>query len=141
MPAPCDKLMSMAFRSRRGCLWTLSLLLFCPSVFSPSIWAAIVHGTVTDPLGLPVIHADVLLVQNGQVLALALTHNDGSYQISTSASGRFYVLISGKNFKQITSLSFYAGPVDSHQEDVVLESANVREEVVTSATGTPLAEA
>jgi vitamin B12 transporter len=126
----------MAFRSRRGCLWTLSLLLFCPL-----LRAAIVHGTVTDPLGQPVIHADVLLVQNGQVLALALTHNDGTYQISTSASGRFYVLISGKNFKQITSLSFYAGSVDSHEEDVVIESEHVRQEIVISATGTPLAEA
>jgi vitamin B12 transporter len=125
----------MAFRSRRGCLWTLSLLLFCPS-----LRAAIVHGTVTDPLGLPVIHANVVLVQNGQVLALALTRNDGTYQISSSASGRFYVLISASNFKQITSFSFFAGPVDSHEEDVVLEPANVKQEIVTSATGTPLAE-
>ena len=67
------------------------------------------HGTVTDPLGLPVIHANVVLVQNGQILALALTRIDGTYQISSSASGRFYVLISASNFKQITSLSFYAG--------------------------------
>jgi vitamin B12 transporter len=136
MPVRCDKLMSMAFRSRRCCLWTLSLFLFCPL-----LPAAIVRGTVTDPLGLPVIHANVMLVQKGQILALALTRNDGTYQISSSASGRFYVLISANNFKQITSLSFYAGPVDSHEEDVVLEPANVREEIVTSATGTPLAEA
>ena len=103
--------------------------------------AAIVHGTVTDPLGLPVIHASVVLVQNGQILALALTRTDGSYQISSSASGRFYVLTSASNFKQITSLSFYAGAVDSHEEDMVLEPANVRQEIVTSVTGTPLPEA
>jgi vitamin B12 transporter len=126
----------MPFQPRRCFLWTLSLLLF-----SSALQAAIVHGTVTDPLGLPVIHASVVLVQNGQILALALTRNDGTYQISSSASGRFYVLISAGNFKQITSLSFYAGAVDSHEEDVVLEPANVKEEIVTSATGTPLAEA
>jgi vitamin B12 transporter len=51
------------------------------------------------------------------------------------------VLTSASNFKQITSLSFYAGAVDSHEEDVVLEPANVRQEIVTSATGTPLPEA
>ena len=107
----------------------------------PLTEAAIVHGTVTDPLGLPVIHASVVLVQNGQILALALTRTDGSYQISSSASGRFYVLTSASNFKQITSLSFYAGAVDSHEEDVVLEPANVRQEIVTSVTGTPLPEA
>ena len=106
-----------------------------------STQAAIVHGTVTDPLGLPVIHANVVLVQNGQILALALTRIDGTYQISSSASGRFYVLISATHFKQITSLSFYAGPVDSHEENVVLEAANETQEIVTSATGTPLPEA
>jgi vitamin B12 transporter len=124
----------MASRLRLACLWTL-LLLSCPSLH-----AAIVHGTVTDPLGFPVIHANVVLVQNGQILALALTRNDGTYQISSSASGRFYVLTSANNFKQITSLSFFAGAVDSHEEDVVLEPANVRQEIVTSATGTPLPE-
>ena len=126
----------MPVRSRRSCLFMLWLLLVCCST-----QAAIVHGTVTDPLGLPVIHASVVLVQNGQILALALTRNDGTYQISSGASGRFYVLISATNFKQITSLSFYAGSVDSHEENVVLEAANVKEEIVTSATGTPLPEA
>jgi vitamin B12 transporter len=110
-------------------------------LFFPLAQAAIVHGVVTDPLGLPVIHASVVLVQNGQVLALALTRLDGSYQITTSASGRFYILISATNFKQITSLSFYAGPVDGHEENVVLEAQNERQEIVTSATGTPLPEA
>ena len=126
----------MPVRSRRSCLLMFWLLFVCR-------WtqAAIVHGTVTDPLGLPVIHASVVLVQNGQILALALTRTDGTYQISSSARGRFYVLISATNFKQITSLSFYAGPVDSHEEDVVLEPANVKQEIVTSATGTPLPEA
>ncbi len=118
------------------CLWMLWLVFVCRPTE-----AAIVHGTVTDPLGLPVIHASVVLVQNGQILALALTRTDGSYQISSSASGRFYVLTSASNFKQITSVSFYAGAVDSHEEDVVLEPANVRQEIVTSVTGTPLPEA
>jgi vitamin B12 transporter len=126
----------MALRSRRGCLWTLALFLFCPS-----LQAVIVHGTVTNPIGLPVIHANVLLEQNGQVIAIAVTHIDGTYQISSSAHGRFYVLVSATNFKQITSQSFYGGAADSHQEDVVLEPANLREENVNSATGTPLPEA
>ncbi len=94
----------MPVRSWRHCLWMLCLLLFCPST-----QAAIVHGTVTNPLGLPIIHANVVLVQNGQILALALTRTDGTYSISSSASGRFFILISATNFKQITSLSFYAG--------------------------------
>ena len=74
----------MPVRSRRFCLLMSWLVLFCCS-----LEAAIVHGTVTDPLGLPIVHASVVLVQNGQILALALTRSDGTYQISSSASGRF----------------------------------------------------
>ena len=70
--------------------------------------AAIVRGTVTNSLGIPIIHANVVLLQNGQVLALALSGTNGTYQITSSAAGRFYVLVSATNFKQITTLSFYA---------------------------------
>jgi iron complex outermembrane receptor protein/vitamin B12 transporter len=115
-------------------LFLLTLLFCCP------VEAAIVHGTVTNALGIPVLHANVVLLQNGKILALALTRLDGTYQISTSASGRFYVLTSASNFKQITTLSFYAGVADSHEEDIVLESANASHEIVTSATGLPTAE-
>ena len=132
----------MQVRSWRGSILPSALFLILGLVlFCRSAQAAIVHGTVTNPLGIAVVHASVVLVQNGQILAVALTRADGTYQITSSASGRFYVLTSASNFKQITSVSFYAGVVDSHQEDVVLEPANVRQEIVTSATGTPLPEA
>ena len=103
--------------------------------------AAIVRGTVTNSLGIPIIHANVVLLQNGQVLALALSGTNGTYQITSSAAGRFYVLVSATNFKQITTLSFYAGTADSHEENIVLESANARQEIVVSATGMPTPEA
>ena len=108
------------------------LILFCRTS-----QAAIIRGTVTNSLGIPIVHANVLLLQNGQILALGVTRSDGTYQISSSASGRFYVLTSAGNFKQITTLSFYAGIADSHEENIVLESANARQEIVTSATGLP----
>jgi vitamin B12 transporter len=136
---PGENNISMPVRSWRSGFLLSALFLFLLVV--PSTQAAIVHGTVTNPLGLPVLHANVVLVQNGKILALALTQLDGTYQISSSASGRFYVLISAAHYKQITSQSFYAGPVDSHEEDVVLEVANEKQEIVTSATGTPLPEA
>jgi vitamin B12 transporter len=125
----------MPVRTRRSCFLLFWLLSFCPWLS-----AAIVHGTVTDPLGQPVIHASVVLVQNGQILAVALTRIDGSYEINSGSSGRFYALVSASNFKQITTQSFYAGPADSHEENIVLELANASQEIVTSATGTPLPE-
>ena len=127
--------------SRSGCLRAcFSLILLTASLCHSSL-AAIVRGTVTDPVGIPIVHASVVLLQNGQVLAVALSRSDGTYQISSSASGRFYVLVSANNFKQITTLSFYAGAVDSHEENIVLESAHARQEIVVSATGTPIPEA
>ncbi len=114
----------------------LILILLCHAT-----QAAIVRGTVTNSLGIPIIHANVVLLQNGQIQALALTGTNGTYQITSSASGRFYVLVSATNFKQITTLSFYAGTADSHEENVVLESAHARQEIVVSATGMPTPEA
>jgi vitamin B12 transporter len=134
----------MPVRTRRECIPSSRLCLFLIlfiALLCPTTQAAIIHGTVTNSLGVPVVHASVVLLQNGQVLAVALTRSDGTYQISSSAAGRFYVLISANNFKQITTLSFYAGAVDSHQEDIVLESANARQEIVVSATGAPTPEA
>ncbi len=103
--------------------------------------AAIVRGTVTNSLGIPIVHANVVLLQNGQIVAVAVSQSNGAYQISSSVSGRFYVIVSANAFKQISTQSFYAGAVDSHEEDIVLESTNARQELITSATGTPVPEA
>jgi vitamin B12 transporter len=134
----------MPVRSWQECFVPSRLLLFLILVMAlvcPTTQAAIIRGTVTDPVGIPIVHASVVLLQNGQILAVALTRSDGTYQITSSAAGRFYVLISASNFKQITTLSFYAGAADSHEENIVLEPANARQEIVVSATGTPLPEA
>jgi vitamin B12 transporter len=114
----------------------LILLLLCRAT-----QAAIVRGSVTNSLGIPIIHASVVLLQKGQIVALALTGANGTYQITSSASGRFYVLVSANNFRQITTLSFYAGTADSHEENIVLESTNARQEIVVSASGMPTPEA
>jgi vitamin B12 transporter len=131
----------MPVRSRRKYLLPFSLCLFLILSVALPIRAAIVRGTVTNSLGKAIVHANVVLLQKGQIVAIAVTRSDGTYQISSSVSGQFYVLVSASNFKQITTQSFYAGTADSHQEDVVLESSNARQEIVVSATGLPTAEA
>jgi vitamin B12 transporter len=131
----------MPVRSRRKCLPPFSFCLFLILFTALTTRAAIVRGTVTNSLGMGVIHANVILLQKGQIVAIAVTRLDGTYQISSSASGQFYVLVSANNFKQITTQSFFAGAADSHLEDIVLESSNARQEIVLSATGTPTAEA
>ena len=128
----------MPVRARRTYLLPFLFLILSAAL---PIRAAIVRGTVTTSLGKAIVHANVILLQKGQIVAIAVTRSDGTYQISSSVSGRFYVLVSASNFKQITTQSFYAGTADSHQEDIVLESSNARQEMVSSATGLPTAEA
>ena len=118
-----------------------AVCLLVAALACPAARAVIVRGLVTNAAGVPVLHASVLLLSRGQVVAIALTRTDGSYQISSSTKGRFYVLVSASNYKQISTQSFYAGAVDSHEENIILESANARQEIISSATGLPTPEA
>ena len=103
--------------------------------------AAVVHGTVTDPLGSAVSGATVALVQNGKVVTNTRSGPDGSYSLSSGASGRFYVLAGGQSFKQIATQGFYAGTLDSVEQNVILEPDTVRQSIVVTATGLPLPQA
>ena len=107
---------------------------------APAIRAAVVQGRVTDPLGAAIPGATVTLISKGQIVATAATQSDGSYQIRNNTSGRFYVVVASATFKQITTQGFYAGTLQTHSEDIVLEPAAVHQQVVVSANGTPTAE-
>ncbi len=107
------------------------------AIFSSTLQAASVHGTVTDPLGYPIAGATVALVQNGEVLINGRTGPDGGFTLVSAASGRFYVLASGISFRQLATQGFYAGRFDNVEQNVVLEPEWVRESVVVTATGIP----
>lgn len=111
------------------------------SLFALASHAVTVHGTVTDAVGRPVSGAAVALVQNGKVVLSAITHDDGTYQLSSGASGQFYVLAAGKSFRQVLTKSFYGGELDSVEQDVVLEPEWVRQSIVVTPTGTPTPQA
>lgn len=99
--------------------------------------AVSVHGTVTDPLGAPIANATVALVQNGKVVVAAKTGFDGGYTLVSADSGRFYVLASGKSFRQLQTKSFFGETLDDVQQNIVLEPEWVRQSVVVTATGEP----
>ncbi len=108
---------------------------------SQLLHAVAIHGVVTDPLGKPIQGAVVALVDNGRILLSASTNADGIYRLSTASAGRFYVLATGNNFRQLATESFYGAALGSVERDVVLEPATLRESMVVSATGTPLPQA
>jgi vitamin B12 transporter len=117
-------------------------LLFASLLLSASILHAVtVHGTVSDPLGKPVSNATVALVQNGKVVVNGRTGADGTFQISTAATGQFYIIAAGQSFRQLTTGSFYGGQLDAVEQNIVLEPEWVRQSIVVTATGLPQPEA
>lgn len=99
--------------------------------------AASIRGVVTDASGAKVTGATVALLSGGKVAGSAVSTADGSYQILTGASGRFFLVVSAKSFRQLQTPGFYAGRLDNIEQNVVLEPQWVHESIVVTATGTP----
>ncbi|MGA2084170.1 MAG: TonB-dependent receptor plug domain-containing protein [Terracidiphilus sp.] len=107
------------------------------SAFGAVCPAASIHGVVTDASGAKVTGANVVLVSNGKVVATAVSTADGSFQILTGATGRFFLVVSAKSFRQLETPGFYAGQLDNIERNLVLEPEWVRESIVVTATGSP----
>jgi vitamin B12 transporter len=111
-----------------------AILLFASAA---ALHAVSVSGTVTDPLGYPIVNAVVALVQNGKVVVASHTGADGGYTLVSARSGRFYVLASGRSFRQLETQSFYGGVLSAVVENIVLEPEWVRQSVIVTDTGRP----
>ena len=99
--------------------------------------AASIRGVVTDASGAKVTGANVTLLSNGKVVATAVSMADGSFQILTGSTGRFFLVVSATSFRQLETPGFYAGQLDNIERNLVLEPEWARESIVVTATGTP----
>ncbi len=129
-----------AFLSSRACqgrgfAYALAAILIL--LLSTASHAASIRGVVTDRSGAKVTGANVSLLSNGKVVAAAVSTADGSFEILTGGSGRFFLVVSAKSFRQLQTPDFYAGQLDSIERNVVLEPEWVRESIVVTANGTP----
>ncbi len=106
-------------------------------VLTLSAQAIIVRGTVSDPLGVPVAGARVQLIQGPEVAAFAITGPDGSFEIRSTAPGRFLLLTSSPTFSPGISQDFYGGRTDVVTRNVTLEIAAVTAQISVTATGIP----
>jgi iron complex outermembrane receptor protein/vitamin B12 transporter len=130
--------------SRRLSAPVLALLvasLLSPLLSPTAASAAIVRGTVTDPLGAAVPGAAVALVLNGKVVTSTHTDAVGGFTMSCGSGGRFYVVAAAASFRQVVTPGFYAGKLDSVEQDVVLEADTVRQSIVVTASGLPIPQA
>jgi len=122
-----------SFLRSQTCRATLFFILFASLLGH----AASIRGVVTDASGAKVTGANVSLVSGGQVAGAAVSRADGSFQILTGGTGRFFLVVAAPSFRQLQTPDFYAGQLDSIERNIVLEPAWVRESIVVSATGTP----
>jgi iron complex outermembrane receptor protein/vitamin B12 transporter len=134
--------------SLRGCSVRILSRAFLPvfaailfTAFATLCQAASIHGVVTDASGAKVTGANVVLLSNGKEVATAVSMADGSFQILTGSTGRFFLVVSAKSFRQLQTPGFYAGQLDNIERNVVLEPEWVRESIVVTATGTPTPQA
>jgi iron complex outermembrane receptor protein/vitamin B12 transporter len=127
------------FTSARRSSATQSLFAVLAVLFSLTLSAraVIIRGTVTDPLGAVVAGARVQLIQGTQIAAFAITQPDGSYEIRSTAPGRFVLLTSAPTFSPSIGQDFYGGRTDVVTRNIVLELAKVTEQVTVTITGTP----
>ena len=128
---------SADLRARLSCALPRIFTAILLTAFGAVCPAASIHGVVTDASGAKVIGANVVLVSKGKVASSAISGADGSFQILTGATGRFFLVVSAKSFRQIETPGFYAGQLDNIERNVVLEPEWVRESIVVTATGTP----
>jgi len=133
---PCARKKAQGWGTQCKYLWAgilLAAAALCP--------AASIRGVVTDATGAKVTGATVVLISNGKQVGTAVSSGDGSFQILTGVSGRFYLVVSAKSFREIETPGFYAGKLDLIERTVVLEPEWVRESIVVTATGTPTPQA
>jgi iron complex outermembrane receptor protein/vitamin B12 transporter len=105
--------------------------------FSTCAQAVIIRGHVTDALGKPVQHGMVRLVEDGKVVATAYADSKGAFEIRSSDAGRFTLLGAAGGYLPAIGVDFYGGATDVLEQDVVLASNTVRQDITVSATGIP----
>ena len=102
--------------------------------------AVVIQGRVTDPLGKAVQGARVQLVENGAVVAIAYADPQGNYELRSGEAGRFVLLGSAGGYLPGIGQDFYGGATDIINQNVVLSTTTVQQQVSVTATGvaTPL---
>ncbi len=99
--------------------------------------AVIVRGRLTDALGTPIPGGRVQLVEGGKAVAFGVADTQGNYEIDYDIAGRFTLVGLSPQYLPSVGIDFYAGAKDVLQQDVVLATNTVRQDISVSATGLP----
>ena len=99
--------------------------------------AVVVRGTVTDPLGAPIINARIQLIQGRQVAGFTFSGPDGTFEIRSANSGRFLLLTSATTFTPNIGQDFYGGHTAVVTRNITMEIASITTELTVTASGLP----
>ena len=119
---------------------TLPLLtLVAAALFTLPAQAVIVRGTVTTPFGAPLGNARVQLVQGKGVVAFAMTQMDGTYEIRSTAVGRFVLLTAAAPYTPSIGQDFYGGRTAVVTRNIVMQFSTVTSQTTVISSGIPTA--
>src|SRR5205823_11417846 len=113
----------------------VSLLL--SSLFSFAAHGAELRGTVSDPLGAVVPHAEVTLLRDNTALAQTTSNDLGEFAFLSLSTGRYRVRAMAPGFAEQESPDVYVGGEKATHIVLPLKIGTVTQQVGVSATGTP----
>jgi vitamin B12 transporter len=118
---------------------TMCLLsLVAAALFNLSAHAVIVRGTVTTPFGVPLGNARVELIHGQKVAAFAYTQMDGTYEIRSTAVGRFVLLTAAAPYTPSVGEPFYGATTTAVvTANIVMQYGTVAQQLVVTASGIP----
>lgn len=114
------------------------LLLFATSAFAAP--SATIYGTVRDQQGAVIPNATVDLMQSGRKMASVITDQLGNYRFPHLASGTYQVHATAAGFSSQQSEQISLSLNSSPLINFVLPVGAVSDQIVVTATGTPIPE-
>ena len=99
--------------------------------------AVIVRGIVTTPYGVPLGNARVELVQGQKVIAFGMSEQDGTYEIRSTAAGRFVLLTAAAPYTPSIGQDFYAAATAVINRNIVMQPTTVTPQLATTTSAIP----
>jgi vitamin B12 transporter len=113
------------------------LLILAAALLTSYAHAVIVRGKVTTPFGVPLGNARVQLIQGQTVAAFSFTQMDGTYEIRSSAPGRFLLLTSAAPFTPSIGQDFYGARFAVITRNIVMQYTTVTPQLAVTSSGIP----
>jgi vitamin B12 transporter len=94
------------------------------------------HGKVIDPLGNPVLNAQIVLLQGDREIAQTKSDADGLFALTASSSGSYSLRVQAAGFELQTLPAVDLKAGETEELTVTLRIGPLVQQVVVSATGT-----